>query len=90
MRGSVRGAEQRGKIGVRRRGGALHPLDPFYYEHTPPGKLAGLPKLAFGVIMSVLAVRNAMNTTSSRPTHLNGTEQTARDRALARKSELGE
>ncbi len=44
--------------------GALHPLDPIYYEHTPPGKLGGLPKLAFSVIMSYLAVRNATTTRS--------------------------
>ena len=45
--------------------GALHPLDPIYFERTPPGKLAALPKLAFSVIMSFLAVRNA--TTTKRP-----------------------
>ena len=44
--------------------GALHPLDPIYFEHTPPGKLGAVPKLAFSVIMSWLAVRNAMSTRS--------------------------
>jgi len=39
--------------------GALHPLDPIYFERTPPGKLAALPKLAFAVIMTFLAVWNA-------------------------------
>ncbi len=48
--------------------GALHPLDPIYYELTPPGKLAALPKLAFGVIMLLLAVRNATTTRSPRAT----------------------
>ncbi len=38
---------------------ALHPLDPIYYERTPPGMVAGLPKLGLGVILSFLAVRNA-------------------------------
>ena len=45
--------------------GALHPLDPIYYERTPPGKLASLPKLAFSVVVSFLAVRNA--TTARSP-----------------------
>ena len=39
--------------------GSLHPLDPIYFEHTPPGKLAAVPKLAFGVTMLFIAVRRA-------------------------------
>ncbi|MAE94470.1 MAG: hypothetical protein CL910_07410 [Deltaproteobacteria bacterium] len=39
--------------------GALHPLDPVYYEHTPPGKLGAVPKLLFAVGMLALSVRNS-------------------------------
>lgn len=37
---------------------ALHPLDPMYFEHVPPGKLGMLPRFAFVIVMFVLAVRN--------------------------------
>ncbi len=40
--------------------GTLHPLDPLYYEHTPPGKLAKFPKLLFGVLMLFLSVRGSI------------------------------
>ncbi|MEN8161876.1 MAG: hypothetical protein ABFS41_17535 [Myxococcota bacterium] len=40
--------------------GQLHPLTPEYYEHTPPGKLAALPKLAFAALMLFLAVRRSV------------------------------
>ena len=39
--------------------GQMHPLTPEYFEHTPPGKLAGVPKLLFGAAMLFLAVRRA-------------------------------
>lgn len=42
----------------------LHPLDPIYYEHTPPGKLGAVPKLAFAVTMLFLAVRHGPKETS--------------------------
>ena len=45
---------------------ALHPLDPIYYERTPPEILAVVPTLAFSLIMTWLAVRNA---TASPYTH---------------------
>ncbi len=38
----------------------LHPLDPLYYEHTPPGKLGQFPKLLFGVLMLFLSVRGSI------------------------------
>ncbi len=40
--------------------GALHPIDPVYVEHTPPGKLGALPKLGFAVVMLYLSVRNSL------------------------------
>ena len=39
----------------------LHPLDPVYYEHTPPGKLAAFPKLLFSVVMLSLVVRGSIS-----------------------------
>ena len=40
--------------------GTLHPLDPLYYEHTPPGKLAKIPKLLFSSLMLFLTVRGSI------------------------------
>ncbi len=36
---------------------SLHPLTPEYYEHTPPGMVARVPKLLFTALMLFLAVR---------------------------------
>ncbi len=38
---------------------ALHPLDPIYYQRTPPEMLAAIPTLLFALSMTWLAVRNA-------------------------------
>ena len=41
--------------------GAIHPLTPEYFAHTPPGKLASVPKLMFCAVMLFVAVRRSMN-----------------------------
>ncbi len=38
---------------------SLHPLTPEYYEHTPPGMVARVPKLLFAALMLFLAVRRS-------------------------------
>ena len=40
---------------------AMHPLTPEYFEHTPPGKLAGAPKLLFCAIMLLVSVRRSVD-----------------------------
>ena len=40
--------------------GILHPIGPEYFEHTPPALIAALPRLLFGVVMLLLAVRQSM------------------------------
>jgi hypothetical protein len=35
----------------------LHPIDPAYFEHTPPALIVRLPRLGFEVLMLFLAVR---------------------------------
>ena len=40
--------------------GALHPLDPMYFDRVPPGKVASLPEFVLGIVMLSLAVRNAI------------------------------
>ena len=35
----------------------MHPIGPEYFEHTPPAKIAALPKLLFGALMLFLSVR---------------------------------
>jgi hypothetical protein len=42
--------------------GLLHPLTPEYYERTPPGKLAGVPKLLYSAVLLFLAVRRSTAT----------------------------
>ena len=39
--------------------GIMHPLGPEYFEHTPPARIAALPKLLFVVLMLFLAVRRS-------------------------------
>ncbi len=40
-------------------GSLMHPLGPEYFEHTPPARIAQLPKLLFGVLMLMLAVHHS-------------------------------
>ena len=42
---------------------SMHPLTPEYFEHTPPGKLGSVPKLAFCAAMLFVAVRRSTNST---------------------------
>lgn len=35
----------------------LHPIDPAYFEHTPPALIVRLPRLGFELLMLLLAVR---------------------------------
>jgi hypothetical protein len=39
--------------------GIIHPVGPEYFEHTPPGRIAALPKLLFAVLMLFLSVRRS-------------------------------
>ena len=45
----------------------LHPLTPEYYEHTPPGMIARVPKLLFAALMLFLAVRRSTATREEAP-----------------------
>ena len=42
--------------------GLMHPLDPEYFEHTPPAKLVAAPKLLVCATLLFLAVRRSMET----------------------------
>ena len=46
---------------------SLHPLTPEYYEHTPPGMVARVPKLLFVALMLFLAVRRSTGTREEAP-----------------------
>ena len=41
--------------------GSMHPLTPEYFEHTPPGMLARVPKLLFCALMFFIAVRRSLS-----------------------------
>ena len=41
--------------------GILHPIGPEYFEHTPPARIAHLPRLLFGIVMLFLTVRRTTN-----------------------------
>ena len=47
--------------------GAMHPLTPEYYEHTPPAMLARVPVLVFNAVMLFLAVRRTAAETTGAP-----------------------
>ncbi len=42
--------------------GLMHPLTPEYFDHTPPGKLAGVPMLLYSAVLLFLAVRRSTET----------------------------
>lgn len=42
--------------------GLMHPLTPEYFEHTPPAKLAAVPKLLVCATLLFLAVRRSTQT----------------------------
>ncbi len=40
--------------------GVLHPLNPAYFIHTPPGVAGAVPKLIITAILLILALRNTL------------------------------
>ena len=42
----------------------LHPLDPAYFEHTPPALIARVPRFVFELVMLFLAVRQPQKNSS--------------------------
>ncbi len=50
----------------------MHPLTPEYFEYTPPGKVAGVPKLVFSVVMFIVVVRRSMNPGASPESKVRG------------------
>ena len=42
--------------------GILHPIGPEYFEHTPPARIAALPRILFDGVMLLLAVRQSSRT----------------------------